>query len=99
MGQRNGHVIFYGGRNGGLLVGCTDPEIRRAQVLELAGPDLGDFNARDERQNHVCWETLFEIGLDTNGVCGVHEDAGMLRSDDRLDDGCKVVHVGQGLDA
>lgn len=39
------------------------------------------------------------MGLDTNGVCGVHEDAGVLRSDDRLDDGGQVVHVRQGLDA
>jgi len=39
------------------------------------------------------------MGFDTNGVCGIHEDAGVLRSDDRLDDGGQVVHVRQGLDA
>lgn len=68
-------------------------------MFKLAGADLRDFDAGDERQNHVCRKALFKMGLDTNGVCSVHEDAGVLRGDDRLDDGGKVVHIGQGLHA
>ena len=41
---------------------------------------------------------MFEVGLDANGICSVYQDAGMLGGDDRLDDGGKVVHVGQCLD-
>lgn len=67
-------------------------------MLKLAGSDLRDFNAGDERQNHVCWKALFEVRLDTDSVGSVDENAGMLRGDDRLDDSCHVVHVGQRLD-
>ena len=70
-----------------MFAGCTDPNLGAAEVFKLAGTGLRDLNAGDERQNHVCWKALLEMGLDANGVCGIHEDAGVLRSDDRLDDG------------
>lgn len=82
-----------------MFAGCTNPEIGRAQVLELAGAGLGDFDAGNEREDDVRGETLLEIGLDANCICGVDENASVLRCNDRLDNSGKVVHVRQSLDA
>jgi hypothetical protein len=40
---------------------------------------------------------LLEIGFDTQAVCSVHKDAGMLRRDDRLDDVGDIVYIRQGF--
>lgn len=97
-GQGGCHIVLYRRRDVGLFARCTDPDIRGAQVLKLAGSDLRDLDAGDERQNHVRWKALFEVGLDTDSVGGVDENAGVLRGDDRLDDSRHVVHVRQRLD-
>lgn len=68
-------------------------------MLKFARADLGDFNAGNEREDDIGGKTLLQIGLDANCICGVDENAGVLRGNDRLDDSGKVVHVGQSLDA
>lgn len=68
-------------------------------MLELAGSDLGQFCARHEGQDYVGRETLFQVRLDAETVCGVHKDTGMLRRYDRLDDICNIVYIGECLHA
>ena len=68
-------------------------------MLKIAGAQLGELGTGNERKNHVCRKSLLEIRLDAKRVCCVDQDACMLRSDDRLNDGGNVVNVGESLDA
>lgn len=38
------------------------------------------------------------MGFDAEGICGVDENAGMLRCNDGLDDSGKIVDIRQGFD-
>lgn len=68
-------------------------------MLKLARADLGQFGTGNERQDDVGRETLFEVRLDAEGVCGVDENTCVLWGNNGLDDRGNVVDVGQGLDA
>ena len=68
-------------------------------MLELTSSELRDFDARDQRQDDVGREALFQIRLDAKCVGGVDQNASVLRRDDGFDDGREVVDVGQCLDA
>lgn len=71
----------------------------RAQMLELTGTDLGDLDVGDEGEDHVGRISLFEMGLDADGICGVDEDTGVLRSDHGFDDRGQVVDIRKRLHA
>lgn len=69
------------------------------KVLELGGAGLGDFDVGDEGEDNICRVSLLDMGLDSECICRVDEDAGVLGSDDRLNDGGEVVDIREGLDA
>ena len=98
-GQGLGHVGLHGGGDVRVPVGRSDPHLARAMVLKLARAQLRDLGLGHEREHDVGVVALLELGLDTEGVCGVEQDAGVMGRHDRLDDGGQVVHVRQGLDA
>lgn len=62
-------------------------------MFEFALSDLRKLCAGDKGKDDVCRKPLFEVLFDTEGVSGVDEDASVLWSDDRLDDGGDVVNV------
>lgn len=68
-------------------------------MFEFALAELGKVSSADKRQDHVCWESLFNRRFNTECVRCVDEDASMLRRDNRVDYRCKVVHVWQSLNA
>ena len=68
-------------------------------MLELAGSQLGQGGARYEGQNHVGWESLFQLFLNTESVGCVDENTRVLLRNDRLDDVCKIVYIWESLHA
>lgn len=69
------------------------------KVLELGGSGLGDFHVGYEGENNVGRVSLLYMGLDSEGICGVDKDTGVLGSDDGLNNGCQIVDIRKGLDA
>ena len=69
------------------------------KVFELGGAGLGDFDVGDEGKDDICRVSLFDMGLDSKRICGIDENAGVLGSNDRLNDGGEVVDIREGLDA
>lgn len=68
-------------------------------MLELALSELSEIGAADQGEDDISWESLFDRGLDAESICCVDKNASMLGSDNGVDYGGEVVHVGQCLDA
>jgi len=93
------HIFLYGVRYVVVLVCRADPYFGRAPVLELAGTELAELGARDQRQDDIGREPLLDGGLDAQAVRGVDEDACVLRRHDGIDYGSEIVDIGERLDA
>lgn len=68
-------------------------------MLELALAELVHLSPGDERQYYVGRKALFYGGLDAEGVCGVDQNACVMRSDHRVDNCCEIVDIGEGFHA
>lgn len=68
-------------------------------MLKLALPELRKLSPTDEGQNDIGREAFFDCGFDSERVRGVEKDAGMLRSNNRFNDGREVVNIGKSLHA
>lgn len=68
-------------------------------MFELARARLGDFHVGDERKDDVGRVSLLKVGFNAEGICGIHQDTGVLGSDDGFNNGGKVIDIRQGFDA
>ena len=68
-------------------------------MFELAGARLGDLHVGNERKDDIGRVSLFEMGFNAKGICRIHQNTGVLGSDDGFNDGGKVVDVRQGFHA
>ena len=66
-------------------------------MFKLAGTELGKLCSGYQRQDDVGGESFFYGGFDAEGMRCINEDAGVLRRDDGIDDGGKIVYVGESL--
>ena len=66
-------------------------------MFEFAWSQLRDLGSGNEGENDVGGEPLLKMALNAQGMCGVDEDAGMLGRDDRLNDGGKIIYIGESL--
>lgn len=74
-------------------------DLARAQVLELAGAGLGDFDVGNKRKDDVGRVPLLEMSLDTESICSVDKDTCVLGSDHGFDHRGQIVDIRQGLHA
>jgi hypothetical protein len=68
-------------------------------VFKLAGPELGQIGARNQREDNIGWKPLLQLFFHAQSIGGVHKDAGVLRSHDRLNNVGQVVYIGKCFDA
>jgi hypothetical protein len=64
-------------------------------MFKLGGPCLHDVDIGDQRQDDIGGEAMLQLRFDSESIGGIDEDTGVLRGDDRLDDGSQIVDVGQ----
>lgn len=97
QGEGGSHVVLDGGGNRGFSVGRAHGNLARAQVLELAGAGLGDFDVGNQGEDDIGRVSLLQVGFDAEGICGVHQDTGVLGGDDGFDDRGQVVDLRERL--
>ena len=93
------HVRLYSSWNSRILVCSSHPYFGCSEMFKLACTQLQYFRARYEGEDDIGRKSLFKMGLDTEGIGGVDENACLLRSDHRFYDSSHVVYVWQCFDA
>ena len=93
--QSLSHVLLDRGWDVRVSVGRSYPHLGRPLVLEFAPPELGEVGAANERQDHISREAFLNCRLETQRMCGVEKNAGVLRSNDGIDHRSQVVDVGK----
>lgn len=57
-------------------------DFARIKVFKLGGTGLSNFDVGNQREDDICRVTLLYMGLNSEGICGVDEDTGVLGGDD-----------------
>ena len=68
-------------------------------MFELARARLGDLHVGDEGKDDVGRVSLLKMGFNAEGICGIHQDTGVLGSNDGFNNGGKVIDIRQGFHA